>query len=110
MYFVTTETGDQPGAGTSANPYLILCGRDGVHSSKLILDNGRRSLSPGNTDNFRVKCSDRLLSPLETVIVGHDNSGPSPEWFLREVRVSVRSAFFIVSEGGVAAIHFHSVQ
>ena len=91
MYVVTTETGDQPGAGTSANPYIILCGRDGTHSSKLFLDNGNRSPRTGKMDTFRVKYGVRILSPLETVTVGHDNSGPSPGWFLREVRLCTPS-------------------
>lgn len=88
VYSVTTETGDQPGAGTSANPYVILCGKGGTHSDRLVLDNGNRSLCAGQIDHFRVKYSGRLYSPLESVTVGHDNSGPSPGWLLREVRCS----------------------
>ena len=30
-----------------------------------------------------------LVSPLEQVIVGHDNSGVGPRWFLEKVHVHV---------------------
>ena len=83
-YRVTTVTGDMPGAGTSANAYVVLCARDGTHSGKLTLDNGGRSLCAGQKDSFSVLESDRLSS-LDSVMVGHDNVGHSPGWRLNEV-------------------------
>ena len=76
-------TSSQPGSGTNANVYLILHGRDS-HSDKIWLDNGQRTFLSGQTDRFEVNTS-RSFSPLEAVTVGHDNSGPSPGWFLNEV-------------------------
>jgi len=77
-------TGEVPGAGTSANAYLVLCARDGTHSGKLVLDNGGRSLCAGQKDSFSV-CVSGELSSLDSVMVGHDNTGPSPGWRLDEV-------------------------
>ena len=79
------RTGERRGGGTSANVYLILCGRDG-NSGKLKLENEHRTFLPGQTDRFEVESS-RLVSPLESVVIGHDNANTSPGWFLAEVKV-----------------------
>ncbi len=87
-YRVTVDTGDRPGAGTSAEVYVVLCGgpQSGSGSSgKLWLDNGQRALLPGQRDVF-VATSPTLVSPLESLTIGHDNTGPSPGWFLEEVK------------------------
>lgn len=51
---------------------------------QLWLDNGHPSLLQGQTDTF-VVTSPLLLSPLHTLIVGHNNSGQTPGWFLDKV-------------------------
>lgn len=85
-YQVTVVTGDRPGAGTSAGVYVLLCGKDGDCGEQLWLDNGHRTLLPGNIDSFDVR-TPRLVSPVDSLTIGHDNSGPSPGWFLEEVGV-----------------------
>ena len=77
-------TGTCPGAGTNANVYIILHGRDN-HSGKIWLDNGRRTFLPGQQDEFDIATNVRVF-PLEMVTVGHDNSGPGPGWFLDKVQ------------------------
>ena len=84
-YTLHITTGDRPGAATNANVYVVLHGREG-ESGKVWVESGRRSLLAGQTDRFEV-CSPRLVSPLEQVTVGHDNSGVGPGWFLEQVRV-----------------------
>lgn len=89
-YRVRTETGAESGAGTSANAFIILCARDGGHSSELRLENGQPSLKAGHKDTFTVTCEGgRHFSPLEAVVVRHDNSGHSPGWKLNEVGVGL---------------------
>ena len=83
-YKIQVSTGTCPGAGTNANVYVILHGRDN-HTGKIWLDNGRRTLLPGQCDEFDVTASDKV-SPLETLTVGHDNSGLGPGWFLDKVQ------------------------
>ena len=65
--------------------YVVLHGREG-ESGRVWVESGKRSLLAGQTDRFEVR-SPRLVSPLEQVTVGHDNSGIGPGWFLEEVRV-----------------------
>ena len=84
-YRVTVSTGDRPGAGTSAGVYMVLYGGPEAGSSgKLWLDNGQRALLPGQRDVF-VVTSPKLVSPPESLTIAHDNTGPSPGWFLEEV-------------------------
>ena len=83
MYQVEVVTSRRAGAGTSAGVYVVMCGRDEA-TDKLWLDNGRRSLLAGQTDMFEVR-TQTLVSPVESLTTGHDNSGPSPGWFLEEV-------------------------
>jgi len=86
-YTLHITTGDRPGAATNANVYVVLHGRDG-ESGKVWLESGQRSLLAGHMDTFAVR-SPRLVSPLEQVIVGHDNTGVGPGWFLEKVCVCV---------------------
>ena len=86
-YTVRITTGDRLGAATNANVYVVLHGRGG-ESGKVWLESGQRSLLAGRTDTFEVR-SPQLVSPLEQVIVGHDNSGVGPGWFLEKVHVYV---------------------
>lgn len=82
-YKVHVLTGTRPGAGTNANVYMILHGRD-KHTGKIWLDNGQRSFLPGQNDEFEITTSVQV-SPLESVTIGHDNSSPGPGWFLDKV-------------------------
>ena len=86
-YKVTVHTGDRPGGGTSAGVHMTMCGGpQSGHSGKLWLDNGQRAFLPGQSDIF-VVTSPVLVSPLESLTIGHDSTGPSPGWFLEEVRI-----------------------
>lgn len=86
-YTLQITTGDRPGSGTNANVYVTLHG-EGVEgdSGRLWLEGGGRTLRPGQTDRFSVTSS-VLLSPVEALTVGHDNSGVCPGWFLEKVVV-----------------------
>ncbi len=91
-YTVQVITGSRPGAGTNANVYVTLHGEGGRgDSGTLWLDGGGRTLRPGQTDSFSVT-SPTLVSPLEMVTVGHDNSGVCPGWFLEGLVVECGSS------------------
>ena len=53
-------------------------------SGRLWLESAGQTLLPGQTDSFSL-ISSRLVTPVETLTIGHDNSGPSPGWFLEKV-------------------------
>ena len=82
---VTMETGKMPGASTTANVYVELCGSHG-NSGRLWLNGSGRSFMSGGIDEFTVE-SGCDVGGLESVTVGHDNTGPGPGWFLKQVRV-----------------------
>eukprot|EP00727_Mastigamoeba_balamuthi_P010665 m51a1_g6220 hypothetical protein (2032) ;mRNA; r:217273-223689 len=89
-YEVSVVTGDRPGAGTNANVFVVLVGAAGS-SARVALRSaccrsGNRDLfERRQTDVFEVSCVD--VGALQRLVVGHDNSGSAPAWFLDRVRV-----------------------
>lgn len=86
-YHITVKTGNCPGASTTANVYVILYGCHG-DSGQLWLAGGGKSFGNGCVDEFTFEC-ERDIGEIESVKVGHDNSGPSAGWFLEQVNYSV---------------------
>ncbi|KAL3141352.1 hypothetical protein ABBQ32_004935 [Trebouxia sp. C0010 RCD-2024] len=91
-YELELDTGSCKAAGTSAHVLLELFGGEGVTpgagSGVHCLEQGPYQptpFGPGQTDVFEIRC-EQLDEPV-MVRVTHDNSGPSPAWFLEEVRV-----------------------
>ncbi len=80
------ETGSRPGATTTANVYVVLHGCHG-DSGRLWLSGSGRSFASGGVDQFSVTCA--CVGSVESVGVGHDNSGPSPGWFLAQVTLTL---------------------
>ena len=78
------ETGNRPGAATTANVYVILHGCHG-DSGRLWLSGSSGSFASGAVDQFTVTSGVGGVGGVESVWVGHDNSGPSPGWFLKQV-------------------------
>jgi hypothetical protein len=85
-YKLLIHTGDVSGASTKANVYIELVGgRTGEESS------GRIALKEGQfkrdmVDELTINVP-KMLSPLEYVVIGHDNSSSKPKWFLDQVDV-----------------------
>ena len=63
-YEVVVVTGDQRGAGTDANVSLIIFGRSG-QSSKKLLENGKKCFERNQTDIFNVKSP--CVGPLSKI-------------------------------------------
>ena len=86
-YTLHITTGDRPGAGTNANVYVTLHGEGGRGDSGRVWLEGRgRTLCTGQTDSFPI-LSPLMVSPVDMITVGHDNSGVGPGWFLETLVV-----------------------
>jgi hypothetical protein len=60
-------------------------GRYGDESSgRIYLKEG--NFERGDKEKFRIEVP-KILSPLERILIGHDNSGRSPGWFLDHVDI-----------------------
>ncbi|KAI8477893.1 hypothetical protein Bbelb_443720, partial [Branchiostoma belcheri] len=83
-YIITVYTGFRLDAGTTAQVSITMFGfRD--ESQPLALQDARRQLfQGGSVDSFLVS-SEEPLGPLTHIHVWHDNTGPSPAWYLSKV-------------------------
>ena len=93
-YTITLKTGDAKNAGTSAKVYIELIGEQSrkhkvePSSGRIFLNN--QDLKARRTDIFTVQV-DKMMSPLSRIIIGHDNSGSGPGWFLDSVAVECKT-------------------
>lgn len=87
-YRVTIKTGSIKDAGTRARVYCVIKGERG--------STGHVDLIQSNSSNvpFQMACSDSFdiitdfnLGELQSLEIGHDNSGKNPDWFLESVTV-----------------------
>ena len=76
-------------AGTGARVFIVLYGGKNKEdcSGKIWLDNGK--FERGRTDIFNIDIA-ALLSPLDKIEIGHDNSGVGPGWYLEQVGFQFR--------------------
>ncbi|XP_061173091.1 lipoxygenase homology domain-containing protein 1-like [Saccostrea echinata] len=84
-YMVTVQTGDVKYAGTDANVFIQICGKDGRATRKIKLDDSRNNFERGAVEQYKVEAPD--VGSISHIIVGHDNSGPGAGWFLDEVKI-----------------------
>ncbi|WP_131739818.1 PLAT/LH2 domain-containing protein [Actinomadura roseirufa] len=84
-YEITVETGNVENAGTDANVSITLYGQT-TSAGPIGLDDSRDNFERGATDRFVVDLTPvgRLLS----IVIGHDNSGNKPGWYLNRVFIS----------------------
>uniref|UniRef100_A0A6B2KXQ4 PLAT domain-containing protein n=1 Tax=Arcella intermedia TaxID=1963864 RepID=A0A6B2KXQ4_9EUKA len=83
-YEVSVVTGDRMYSGTDAQIFITIFGEKG-NTGKRILDNPKKhpAFERGQTDVFGV--STTYLGDLKKILIGHDNSGVGPGWFLDKV-------------------------
>ncbi|XP_067023241.1 polycystin-1-like protein 2 [Acropora muricata] len=104
-YEIFITTGVWGGSGTTANVAMEIYGAD---ESTGIIQLGGVGQEPentifarGNTDTFVIKV-DKQLGDIQSVRIGHDNSGNSPSWLLEEIVIvdkqTNHSWMFTVSE------------
>eukprot|EP01121_Diplochlamys_sp_Union-15-3_P013545 TRINITY_DN4215_c0_g1_i1.p1 TRINITY_DN4215_c0_g1~~TRINITY_DN4215_c0_g1_i1.p1 ORF type:complete len:964 (-),score=265.67 TRINITY_DN4215_c0_g1_i1:44-2935(-) len=80
-YKVTIRTADFRGAGTDANVFVHIYGKNGSSGDRVLDGEFER----GSVDTFGIECVD--LGPIEKLRIGHDNRGFGPGWFLDKVTI-----------------------
>jgi len=88
VYRMITKTGDDFLAGTDANIYVKLAGSAGETGAKKLDTEHENNFERGKTDEFDVYTGD--LGELKTLTLFRDNFGPSPGWYLDEIKLQVR--------------------
>jgi hypothetical protein len=85
MYEIVVTTGNVRGAGTDAQVYLTLFGKNGKQTQKLHLkdSNNKNPFEQNQTDKFTVKGDS--VGELTKLRIEHDNSGFASGWFLDRV-------------------------
>ncbi|EDO49842.1 predicted protein, partial [Nematostella vectensis] len=81
-------TGSQPDAGTSANVFFQLHGDKESTEEILLKDENANLFARSGMDKFKVETRD--VGKIESLRVGHDNAGPSPEWYLEQVCIDTK--------------------
>lgn len=85
-YEIIIITGDVKEAGTDANVFITIYGVNGDSGKRPLKQKFRNLFEKGRTDRFLLEMLD--LGELLRIQVEHDNSGPSPSWFLECVEVT----------------------
>ena len=84
-YVITVMTGDKKNAGTSARVFIQMKGGPNKETSgKIWLDNGKFERDRSEIFNISLQA---LLSPVQSLEVGHDNSGVGAGWYVEQVIV-----------------------
>ncbi|XP_034416623.1 polycystic kidney disease 1 like 1 [Cyclopterus lumpus] len=96
LYAVTIHTGLCSAACMSAKVYIVLNGEDGFSQTSELQVPGCALFRRNSQDTFILSAADSL-GPVWGVHIWHDNSGPSTNWYLKQVEV------FEVSRGHVKA-------
>lgn len=79
-------TGRRKGAGTTADVCCNLIGLEGESGPRPLRDPSQVRFQRCGMDSFLLSAS-RHLGDLTLLRIWHNNSGPSPSWFLKEVIV-----------------------
>ncbi|XP_028425777.1 polycystic kidney disease 1 like 1 [Perca flavescens] len=87
LYAVTIHTGLCSAACMSAKVYMVLHGDDGFSQTRELQVPGCTLFRRNSKDTFIFSAADSL-GPVWGVHIWHDNSGPSPNWYLKQVEVS----------------------
>lgn len=102
-YRLTIRTSDLPEAGTDAEVFVQLHGRD-AKSAMVKLTGEEGDFRKGGRDQFKLKLPE--LGPLQKLTVQHDNSGPSPAWHLDSVEVTNEATGTCFAYSGVQRMVF----
>ncbi|KAM9332615.1 LOW QUALITY PROTEIN: polycystin-1-like protein 1 [Pholidichthys leucotaenia] len=87
LYAVTIHTGLCSAACMSAKVYITLYGEDGVSQTKELRVPGCTLFRRNSKDTFILSAAESLGS-VWGVHIWHDNSGPSPDWYINQVAIS----------------------
>ncbi|XP_028289903.1 polycystic kidney disease 1 like 1 [Gouania willdenowi] len=87
LYVVTVHTGLWSAAHMSAKVYIVLHGEDGSSQTKELQVPGFTLFRRNSQDTFILSTADDL-GAVTGIHIWHDNSGPSPEWYIKHVELS----------------------
>ncbi|KFO79306.1 Polycystic kidney disease and receptor for egg jelly-related protein, partial [Cuculus canorus] len=85
-FLVTLYTGSRWGAGTKADVFLQLIGRNGTSDVHCLWHPQHLSFQRGSIDCFLLTPK-KDLGDICSIMVWHNNKGPSPSWFLSRATV-----------------------
>ncbi|PAA79474.1 hypothetical protein BOX15_Mlig008366g2 [Macrostomum lignano] len=87
-YEITTYTSDKSSAGTSANVFIQIYGRETQTEQKLLCSKTDRSgkFKRGSVDKFVLELED-VDDPIEKIRIGHDDEGLRSGWHLDKVEI-----------------------
>ncbi|XP_077976546.1 lipoxygenase homology domain-containing protein 1-like isoform X1 [Styela clava] len=89
-YEFAVTTSDVSGAGTDANVYVVLYGRDGIQTEQVSLcpnkDDRKSKFEKKQTDTFVIEMDD-IGDTIEKLRIGHDGKGWGAGWHLDKVQV-----------------------
>ncbi|XP_055951462.1 uncharacterized protein LOC129987514 [Argiope bruennichi] len=86
MYLVCVKTGMYYSAGTTASVFIVLHGTKGMTETRQLIDSKAEKyyFQKGAIDLFLMS-TEKNLGPLTKLEVWHNNHGPSPSWYLKEI-------------------------
>ncbi|XP_034562845.1 polycystic kidney disease 1 like 1 [Notolabrus celidotus] len=87
LYALTVHTGLCSAARMSAKVYIVLKGEEGSSQTKELQVPGYTLFRQNSQDTFILSAADNL-GALCGIHIWHDNTGPSPSWYLKHVEVS----------------------
>ncbi|XP_071112058.1 polycystin-1-like protein 1 isoform X2 [Haliotis cracherodii] len=87
QYEVTVETGFRMGAGSTAKISMIIHGEEGMSETRELISDDNRPLFERNSRDKFVMTHPDSLGKIWKVQLWHNNSGPSPSWYLSRVLV-----------------------
>lgn len=79
-YTIIIQTGNIFGAGTDANVYVQLHGTEGSSEVMYLDDPAADNFETGSVDEFGMELPD--FGFIEGILLGHDNTGDGPGWFV----------------------------
>ncbi|CDQ92597.1 unnamed protein product [Oncorhynchus mykiss] len=86
LYSVTIHTGLRSSPSMTAKVHIVLYGEDGVSQTRQLHDPECLLFRRNSRNTFILSTVDSL-GPLWGLHLWHDNTGPSPTWYLRQVEV-----------------------
>ena len=88
LYKLTIKTGGIKDAGTRARVFAVIKGERGStgHVDLVQSNSSNVPFQLGGSDTFNI-ITDFNLGELQSLTIGHDNSGKNPEWFIETATV-----------------------
>jgi hypothetical protein len=85
-YDIAVFTGNEKGAGTNANVFITIYGRNGDTGKRPLTQKLRDLFERNQQDNFQIEAVD--LGDITKIKIEHDNAGFRPGWFLDRVEIT----------------------